>query len=92
MNDVLFTKIYQQHIKQLKNVFCVNKKLLVCFSGVPGSGKTTLAKKLERKYKGVRINTDDLRDIFDMFGIKNREKELDDYLFHFFETAFQKNI
>lgn len=35
---------------------------LVLFCGLPGSGKTTLAKKLEKQGKGIRICTDDWQD------------------------------
>lgn len=32
---------------------------LILFCGLPGSGKTTLAKNLEREYKAIRLNTDE---------------------------------
>jgi predicted kinase len=35
---------------------------LVLFCGLPGSGKTTLAKQLEQQGKGIRICTDDWQD------------------------------
>lgn len=35
------------------------KPTLVLFCGLPGSGKTTLAKQLEKQGKGIRICTDD---------------------------------
>ncbi len=59
----LFNKIYKTHIKQLKNLNIPHKKLVICFSGIAGSGKTYLAKILEDKYKGVRIVNDDIREI-----------------------------
>lgn len=36
-----------------------SKPTLVLFCGLPGSGKTTLAKKLEKSGNGIRICTDD---------------------------------
>lgn len=38
------------------------KPTLILFCGLPGSGKTTLAKKLEREGKGIRICTDDWQE------------------------------
>ncbi len=38
------------------------KPTLVLFCGLPGSGKTTLAKKLEVQGKGIRICTDDWQE------------------------------
>ena len=35
---------------------------LILFCGLPGSGKTTLAKRLEKQGKGIRICTDDWQD------------------------------
>ena len=35
------------------------KAKLVLFCGLPGSGKTTLAKELSEKYQAIRLNTDE---------------------------------
>lgn len=37
----------------------MSKPTLVLFCGLPGSGKTTLAKKLASEYGAVRLNTDE---------------------------------
>ncbi|MEX0668416.1 MAG: AAA family ATPase [Candidatus Saccharimonadales bacterium] len=58
-----FPEILAQHIQQLDNLEVENPKLMVCFAGPPGSGKTTLARAIEDKYKGVRISTDDIRKL-----------------------------
>jgi len=36
-----------------------NNTKLILFCGLPGSGKTTLAKKFEQEGRGVRLNTDE---------------------------------
>lgn len=69
-----FKKIYKKHASKLKNLNKVNKKLLICFAGIPCSGKTALAKKIERKYKAVRISNNDLRRIINKYITKKEDK------------------
>jgi predicted kinase len=90
--------IYSHHIKKIKNFDQSNEKMFVLFSGVPGSGKSFLAKKIEEKFKAVRINNDDIRDIIrdkiapllDMAEIKPQEL-LEDYLKFLYESISKKN-
>ncbi len=64
MNEELFEKIFSEHKETIKYFDVPNStKLVIAFSGVPGSGKTTLAKILEEKFKGIRINNDLIRNI-----------------------------
>ncbi len=63
MNSELFEKIYQKHLGVLHNLPQGNSRLLICFSGVPGSGKTFLAKLLEQRFGGVRISSGEVNDI-----------------------------
>lgn len=90
--DVVFEKVYRRHKKKLKNLSVSHGKLLICFSGIPGSGKTHIAKKLEKKYKGVRINNDDIRKvikkIFPEFDEKKGEEILNVYLLSLLEKLF----
>lgn len=44
---------------QYKKVTDYTKPKLVLFCGLPGSGKTTLARKLAKEYHAIRLNTDD---------------------------------
>jgi tRNA uridine 5-carbamoylmethylation protein Kti12 len=65
MREDVFDKILEEYRKKLENLTIDNKKLIICLAGIPGSGKTYLARKLENRYKGVRINSDDIRKIID---------------------------
>jgi len=46
-------------LKTMKNN---SSPTFILFCGLPGSGKTTLAKKLEKQGRGIRICTDDWQD------------------------------
>ena len=60
----LFKQIYRLHRKKLKYKDIQGKRILVTFAGVPGSGKTVIAKELERKLKSIRINSIDVEKIY----------------------------
>ena len=63
MNE-LFEVIYQHQLSSLVNRQLVSdKKILVLLSGVPGSGKSSLARRLEESMGYVRIVNDDIRNI-----------------------------
>ncbi len=48
----IFKQIYHKHLKFLRNLdFSKNKRLIICFAGVPGSGKTRIAKVLEKSIR-----------------------------------------
>jgi len=55
--------IVNQYLSQLKNLDTANKKALIVFSGIPGSGKTTVAKYLVTSFNAVHVCNDDLRTI-----------------------------
>lgn len=62
--EQILKHIYAIHSKNLKNLEELNNfKIILFFSGIPGSGKTTLAKEIEERYNGIRLNNDDIRDI-----------------------------
>src|SRR5260370_24658651 len=54
-----------------------NQPTLTLFCGLPGSGKTTLAKKLEQIGKGIRICTDDWQE---HLGINHSNEEFHEKL------------
>jgi len=92
-SQTILETIFVIHIKQLKNLGVDNQKVLVLFSGISGSGKSFIAKRLEEKYKGIRINNDDIRDI-----IKNivtpeidEQKILLEYLAYLLEKIPKNN-
>ena len=85
MSVKIFQTIYKKHIKLLNNLNKQNnKKVVICFSGVPRSGKTTIAKKIEKKYKGIRLSNDQIRNIVrkieKSFNIKDEQEVLENYL------------
>ena len=88
----LIEKTYLEHVKQLNNLGVVNDKLLICFSGIPGSGKTTIAKILEERYKAVRIRGDDIRKILKSIDSEaDLDEDLNKYIAWFFENYSFKN-
>lgn len=66
--DRLFRKIYRIHRKRLKYVNENRRKLLVTFAGVPGSGKTVIARRLEKELRGIRINSIDVEKAYVALG------------------------
>jgi len=67
----------------LQNTTIQNKKLIICFSGVQGCGKTTIAKKIEKRFKAVRISNDYVRDtlakLYPDVSMKEKETILKKY-------------
>ena len=76
----IINQIHEEYSKQLKNVSVPHNKLVICFSGIPGSGKTHISKILEKRYKGVRIRGDSIRQI-----VKNLGLEIDKYTYNYLE-------
>lgn len=67
----IYTKLKHQ-LENNKNT--PNPKIMVCFSGIPGSGKTTLAEKLEKQLQAIRISNDDIRTIIESSGVTERDE------------------
>ena len=51
----------EYYVQHLKNIHETNPKLLVVFSGGNAMGKTTVARKIEAKFKGVVLENDEIR-------------------------------
>lgn len=83
-NQNRFDEISKKLFPRLKYIKTQNQQLIIAFSGVPGSGKSKLSRKLEEKYKAVRIGNDTIRDIINhskIFPLLEGEREnlLQDY-------------
>jgi len=81
-----FTEIDRGYRQTLHNLDQLNKPLLICFSGAPGSGKTTLAKKIETKFKAIKIGSDGINDAINRLKPEltstGRRKLIRGYLFY----------
>lgn len=86
-----FQTILKEHKKLLKNMYIKNdKKLVICFSAVPASGKTLLSKIIEKKYSAVRINKDKIGQIILSLNptqsTTEKENLTDQYIHHLFNN------
>lgn len=80
----LCESVFKQHVRLLKNTRIEHKPLVICFSGVPGMGKTHIAKILEEKYQGVRISNNEIRAIVNTFAnTPNSQWLMQAYLMYF---------
>ena len=95
----IFRKIYIENKREYRYANTPHKKLIICFSGIPCSGKTFIAKIIEGKYKAIRVNTDDIRRIIRNLGKKYpqlldekyKEEILDKYLINLLKNYSFKN-
>ncbi len=83
----IFEKIAKYHKKKLKYLNYPNKRIFISFSGTPASGKTTISKFLQKKYKAVYINPAVIIDIIKKhFPNHNHKLYFDLYMLWFLET------
>lgn len=80
MNKEKYNKISENLFPNLKNINRINLPFIIIFSGVPGCGKTSLAKILEKRYRGVRINNDYIRGIIDKEKLTTTSEEAEELL------------
>ncbi len=67
---ILFKKIFSLNKKVLKDLNILNSaRLVIGIAGVPGSGKTLLARQIASRYHAVRISNDEIRRIINRFDI-----------------------
>jgi len=92
-NKNLLKEIFKIHASKLKYLNRKNKKVAILFSGVPASGKTSVAKLIEKRFHAVRINKDNLGKFIKKEKLIKTASEdfLYDYLLHFLENYSSKN-
>jgi adenylate kinase family enzyme len=95
MDKKQYNKISETLFSKLKNTNIYHSPFIITFSGVPGCGKSSLAKLLEQKYRAVRINNDFIREIIRKRKLTNSEEDveqlLQDYNYHLIENYPFKN-
>ncbi len=58
-------EIFYKHRKQLKYLEQANHPLIICFSGTPGMGKSTIARRIQEHYKAIVISSDEIRSLLE---------------------------
>ena len=90
-----FGKISNKLFPRLSNINSDNERFTIIFSGIPGSGKSSLSKIIESRYNDVRINNDHIRRIIDEGGLTENSEEMEellqDYMFNLLENYPFKN-
>jgi dephospho-CoA kinase len=90
-----FEMISKDLFPHLKNLDVPNKKLVIGFAGVPFSGKTTIAKILEKKYKAVRISSDEIMRVITenklVKNVEENERLKREYIYFLIEKIPFKN-
>lgn len=72
--ETKYEAIFKEHLTSLQNVNVANKPFVIAFSGVPGMGKTDVAKQLESSLSAIRLSSDTARQLLIKHGIKPYEK------------------
>lgn len=62
MNDLLISEIADAYYASIPNKDVRQPKRVVLFSGVPGSGKSTVAKAIQAQLKATHLSNDEVRD------------------------------
>jgi predicted kinase len=72
MNNELLNKLADLYISLLNNREVVNPPVMISFSGIPGSDKTALAKRLAKDLKAQWLQHEDMRHLIAMHGYDPR--------------------
>ncbi|HSW66521.1 MAG TPA: AAA family ATPase [Bacillota bacterium] len=68
-DDAFFDTLAAAYIRTMSHHKVSNPKVMIIFSGTPGSGKTTLARHLAADLQGQYIQNDAVRDIMRAMGV-----------------------
>jgi adenylate kinase family enzyme len=89
IDETLYRRIFERHHARLHHLEVPHPKVVVTFSAIAGSGKTTLAKAIEARYGAVRVSNDHIRRIIDELNLGlepvAKQQLLEQYLFKLFE-------
>lgn len=61
--DQVVKEIENEYFDSLVNMSVGNPRLMVLFSGPPGSGKSVLAKLIEKEFSAIRLENDAIRSL-----------------------------
>lgn len=87
-----FENAFKEFAKNLNNLELENPPLIISFSGAPGMGKTSLSKILEEKLKGVRISSDELRNLLKKYNIQIDLKKESHQNYLFYAMAYLSHL
>jgi len=63
ISKILLREIDELYRPIINNLEVEHQKVLVLFSGPPSSGKSTVAKQIEKHFKAIRLENDQIRNI-----------------------------
>ncbi len=94
MDLKLQSKLDHNLVAKLRFKRVTNPRLLISFSAVPGSGKTTIAKQIHQTFRTLYLENDAIRKAIlelapHLNGIEDINKCLYSYLPHFYERVFE---
>lgn len=89
--DILNQQLAKEYLQQLKNRSTTHERIFLIFSGVPGSGKTTLARKLARDFEAQYVRHDDIRKIARSHGLDVSKMSMSAISKIVIETIFERD-
>lgn len=60
--------LYAEQVASLSNLAVVQRPLFLCFSAAPGMGITEVAKEVEKRLAGIRLSSNETRDVLKNHG------------------------